>query len=122
MWWKIYFWIQFITTLITVLVILPNISDISIVLGVILNIAILIGTYSFVYKKMIGVSHIWKAFLILAVFFWTFGIIYTLSDNFRQMFGDSEAININSKIYEIVGVLLNLPAFYAIYRISFKKS
>ncbi|OGE37199.1 hypothetical protein A3B45_05265 [Candidatus Daviesbacteria bacterium RIFCSPLOWO2_01_FULL_39_12] len=107
--WKIYFWLYVIIFAIDLFAILPSAGTLAIPqwIGIVEGVLILLGTYSYAFKKHIFNSKIWKVVLGYMVVVWILGSVYSFVN-----------VRLEAAIFSI---LIALPGFYAIYHLSEKK-
>ncbi|RJP45765.1 MAG: hypothetical protein C4584_02800 [Armatimonadetes bacterium] len=126
MWWKIYFWILLILSVVGLFGLLsgPRFAFADIV-GFIFNIVVLVGLYAYIYKKNIWHPLIWKvAFWIWVVFsVEMFLELYILSEDFINKYLFVFKSNLSYSEFEVLlSWLLAAPAIYVLYILSKKKS
>lgn len=123
MWWKIYFWIVTISASIFILVALSKFDKANLmdVIAVTVLLIQLLGLYAYVFKKFILTPQIWKYFFWFWIILTMLQLIQVFSPNpildFMNGGGITE-LTVTSKGGLIINHLLNLPVFYAVYRLS----
>jgi len=118
MWWKIYFWIILILTVISLLV-LPQYFPLGPydIISVLISVILLLGTYTFVCRKKI-LQKYWKPIYWILVFFFIEELleIYIFpKDLVTNLLQSNIPLNPTERV---LSLLLSLPALYAIYKLS----
>ena len=122
MWWKIYFWILFILTTIGLFPILQyapfKIADI---ISVLLNLVLVVATYTYVYKKRVLQRKQWKIILWIVIFLFIEEMLelYVLPKDFiatlLPFWKSSFPFSSGERLFSW---LMSLPAVYATYKLS----
>lgn len=122
-WWQAYLWVYTILSALGLLTLLPQVPLFNFVAweGLLESLVVIIGTYSFAYKKRILPSNAWRILFILISCIWVAQFIYysnifpaarpTLQ--FLEMYPQQGAVEI------ILSILLSLPALFALYKLGF---
>lgn len=117
--WKIYFWFLAISISVGYLGIITSIVRVDVVLIhlalILLGILRLIAVYSYVFKKSILKTNIWK------VIFWIqiLSISFELIDSFLLKLNLIPGIVEASRILLVLATAILLPSIYAIYKLSY---
>jgi len=124
MWWKIYFWIFGVLSVIGVLALIKfipwNFADILIIVSSVLTV---LALYSYVYQKTILTQQFWKYFFLFTVItsgldilynFTTLQNLYTLPE-----FLISKAFKDLTVVDYLIGLAITLPAYYANYKLAY---
>ncbi len=125
MWWKIYFWSVAILIVIGSFSILEYapIAPIDII-SIILEDAMLVGIFAYVYKRHILDKQYWKIIFYVIMSFLVIGLleIYALPKDFiANLFPFLKSnIPLESE-YALFGMILYIPAYYALYQLAFNK-
>lgn len=124
MWWKIYFWILLILSIIGFVGTLSKISSFTLAdwRGAIESIIVVMGVYSFVFQKNIIASKNWLLIFWYLVIAWSLDIVHSLGINFGPL-------DLLFKITIVDGgflmaassILLAAPGLYTIYKLSLQK-
>lgn len=127
MWWKIYFWLIAAITTIGVIALFFGFEGITISslsigdwISVVFEISLLVGTYTYTFKKKIWSAQAWKAI------FWIYIVLLVLSliDIFIAGGKIEEALpflksSISRSTDDVLwGMIYVLPALYAIYKLG----
>jgi len=127
MWWKIYFWVILVLTVVGMFGLLQNAPLAFIdVIDLVWSIFLLIGIYAYVYKKKIFSADAWKGIFYISILFLiiSFLDLYILPKGFMEdtlPFLKSNIPSDDSNSILFAWVLL-LPAVYVVYQLGFNKS
>lgn len=124
MWWKIYFWILLALSVIGSVGALDKISFFNLAewRGIIENILVIIGVYSFVFKKNIIASKHWSLIFWYLVIAWSLDVIHSFGISFGQLDIIFKMTVIDGGFLTVVSsILLTIPGLYAIYKLSLQK-
>lgn len=126
MWWKIYFWI--FTFLFGIGAIfyyggipvwkLGDWADIA------LMIVGLIGLFSFVYKKLFFTPHFWKIIFVIEIIYIIESFLYFTplkGTLFLPRYDSTFYSDPSSGYYIVIGILMLVPFYYAIYQLAYSK-
>lgn len=126
MWWKIYFWVLLILSLIGIIFVYGtvdtwNSGDWT---DIIVSIIQLIGLYAFVYKKQVFAQIFWRIFFVITIISAGFYLIYFYSA-LKETLVLPEILQ--SRAYTsgqdvLIGLILAAPLIYALYQLGYKKS
>lgn len=124
--WKMYFWIYAILGTLGTLIVVLYQDLLLIDIGYFILLAVsLIGLYCFVYKKQLLSKQFWMAIFWISLIV---SILYTLyalapKDNFvRYLYWINGSFGTSSKPLAIISVLLDVPLFYALYKLGYSKN
>lgn len=124
MWWKIYFWVIAVFSVIGLIGLYGQLTiwSFSDWLEVATSIVALIGLFAYIYKKDILSSQFWKIFFWIIVISWIFNIIYAftpLEETFPlPSWLTSKAVTNETDL--LIGILISSPMVYAIYKLGQK--
>lgn len=126
MWWKIYFWIITIISIIGLFGLLGHSPLIfGDLIGFVLNVLMLIGVYAYVFKKKIFSASIWKIIFWLNVILFVIAIVdlYFLPGFTKQYlsFLESKVSSAASSGAIVFTLVLTLPTLYAMYKLGYEK-
>lgn len=125
MWWKIYFWVYTVFMVLGVIGILLWISKLTVSdwISFVLGILLYIGLYAFVFRKKVFetnwlVAIFWSNALLiaLAVLDW-----FVLNRQIEQAIPFLQSGIPVSETDMLIGILISLPALYAVYLLSYPK-
>jgi len=123
--WKIYFWIYTVLTVLGFLFLLPqlpifNLMDYE---GIIEGIFIILGLYSYIYKKKFLSKNNWRAIFYFIAIIWVIQLIaYANAIPLLTPYISIFKLNTISTYNEVIfGVFFSLPALYVIYKLSQEK-
>lgn len=124
MFWKIYFWGYLVLTVLGVLLMLKSIQTLTFANweGIIEGVILLVGVYSYTFKRHIFKLHIWKMIFWYLAVVWAVAILYSLGFSigaFDIFFKTNYPINTGVVVFSII---LALPGLFAIFLLSEKKS
>jgi len=122
MWWKVYFWIILVMSVLGLVFgygrmqTWPLASWIEIVGSIIL----LLGLYAYVYKKKILKPSFWNIFFWLMIFSTVFAIMWAFTPikTVLPLPGWFSSKVITAGVELLLGVVISIPNYYAIYRLS----
>lgn len=126
MWWKIYFWIFAVLTIVGVFLSLGELNKLTLVdwVGLLLNLILVISTYSFVMNKKLFSKETWGLLFWVNLFFLTINVVYEflLPENIK-----SSLTILQSSIEADMGMILfsflvSIPALYALYKLAYNKA
>ena len=124
MWWKIYFWIYLIISVISVFALLEyapfGLADI---LGLLLNIVVLLAIYAYVFKKNVLQAGHWKILFWIVIFFFVEEMLelFVLPKDFVANLIPFLKSNVPLSTGErLFSWLVSLPGVYAIYKLGQK--
>ncbi len=130
MWWKIYFWIILILTVIGFIGSVPLLTSLTFAdwRGVAESVLIVIGAYAYVFKKEVFRNQVWKILFWYLIIFWSLDLLYHLFlgqslDFLQVLFKNSSEVtsSIGGDFGVLASVVLGLPAVYAIYKLAYRK-
>ncbi|MBI2330553.1 hypothetical protein HYU94_04120 [Candidatus Daviesbacteria bacterium] len=130
MWWKIYFWVLLILTIIGFIVSVPLLTSLTFAdwRGVAESVLIVIGAYAYVFKKEVFRSQVWKILFWYLIIFWSLDLLYHLFlgqslDFLQVLFKNSSEVSgsIGGDFGVLASIILGLPALYAIYKLAYRK-
>jgi len=125
MFWKIFFWVIVVLTLIGMISIANQTPLVfADVLGLILNIILMIGLYVFAYHKKIFTPQIWKIIFWIVIIFFVEAIleIYILPKEFINTYLSFIQSKLSPSPAETVFTwVISLPMIYAIYKLAFAR-
>lgn len=125
MWWKIYFWLYLVLSIVGVILLLPQIPTFNFASweGFVENIILIVGTYSFVYSKNIIISAIWKVIFILISLVWVAQVVYYSNavSTIKPLLQFLENKPPQSFGLVAISILLSIPAMIAVYKLAFTK-
>lgn len=130
MWWKIYFWLYLLLTIITLVFVYGQLKtwtlvDVFWIVGLIIA---TLGIYSYVFKKQVLSFEFWK------YFFWISAILLVVEVAYKftpleetypflsTLIYGSTPKEVGDEPWFIISALLGLPALYAFYKISYHKN
>lgn len=128
MWWKVYFWINLILTIIGLVSTFGLLSSQSLKLGdwliLLLSIVTLIALYSYAFNKQTFSSNLWKTYFWVAVILILISIIspYTPLKDVLSSFLSNNFYEPKYAISQIFGIIVQLPAYYVVYQLGYKHS
>ena len=122
MWWKVYFWIILVMSVLGLVFgygrmqTWPLASWIEIVGSIIL----LLGLYAYVYKKKILKPSFWNIFFWFLIFSTVFDIMWAFTPikTVLPLPGWFSSKVITAGVELLLGVVISIPNYYAIYRLS----
>jgi len=124
-WWKIYFWIYAVLSAIGLLVLLPQLSTFNFATyeGLLESILLVIGTYTFIYKKHI-IPNIWKIIFFLMLIVWAIQLIYYSNaipsiTPYLRFFETSISQGYGTVVFTMI---ISIPAIFAVYKLGFSKT
>ena|SRR3989344_1944924 len=126
MWWKIYFWIFLILSIIGLIFFFGQLKTWSFAdwFEVITSIIALIGVYAYVYKKKILSSQFWIIFFWIIIVNWLSGVVYAFTP-LEEAFPLPDWLTsktVTNEMEMLLTILLSSPVAYAIYKLGQKKS
>jgi hypothetical protein len=126
--WKIYFWIYASISLLGTIMLYGSgpLLNLYTILSELLNVVIIVGTYSYVYKKNLLPKIFWF------VIFWVFLVLSSIYSFLSEFTFLKSYISIQVPEYLdyqlpqdvltlenfLIGLVISLPSFIAIYRLS----
>lgn len=130
MWWKIYFWVLLILTIIGFISIGHFLTSLTFAdwRGVAESVLIVIGAYAYVFKKEVFRSQVWKILFWYLIIFWSLDLLYHLFlgqslDFLQVLFKNSSEVSgaIGGDFGVLASIIFGLPALYAIYKLAYRK-
>ena len=123
MWWKVYFWIYLSLIIADIVAVFPRIEVFTFANweGIAEGILLLLGTYSYIFKKHVFKPQVWKIIFWYMVIVWILGFIYAFGTDLGPLnilYGTNISVNLGAAFLAVVFVL---PGLYAIYQLSQKK-
>lgn len=124
--WKSYYYIYLILTVLGMFILLPQLSSLNFAgwESIIESILLVLGTYSFVYKRSMFSKKIWASTFIVLLIIWFLQLIFYansfptitpmlsfLKTSYPQNYGELA-----------FSIFLSIPALVAIYKIGFNKN
>lgn len=119
--WKIYFYIYLVLTLLSVVILLPSISSwkFSIYESVIESIFLLIGLYSYIFRKKLFSKKSWQYIFCGILIIWILDTIRSFTNlpilAFLDNYSDWNAQEV------FFSIIISIPALVSIYRLGFPK-
>lgn len=122
MWWKIYFWALLILLIIGSFAILQyaplTVMD---VMGLISEVLLFVGLFSFVFKKSFLNPSFWKILFWVYILFFTLNLLelFVFPEGFSEKYLSFLSSNIPSKPEDVLfAIILYIPALYAVYQLG----
>ena len=124
MWWKIYFWIYLIVSVISLFALLQYAPfGLFEILGLLLSVVLLLAIYAYVFKKNILQTSHWKILFWIVIFLFVEEMLelFVLPKDFVANFAPFLKSNIPLNAGErLFSWLVSLPGVYAIYKLGQK--
>lgn len=125
MWWKIYFWIYIVISVIGVIGLTQLISNFAFGdwIGFAQSILLVIGLYSYLFNKKVFSKKVWMIIYWVTVISWvqTLLDVFVLSGMIENLL---PFLKMNTPITTtdaVISIAISIPALLAIYRLGSKK-
>lgn len=123
--WKAYYYIYLVLTILGLFTLLPKISSFNLATweSIVESIVLVLGTYSFIFKKYVFTNKVWRNIFIFISAIWTLQMIF-YSNAFPaitpmiKFVESSYPQNYNDVA---LSIFLSIPALVAIHKIGFNK-
>jgi len=115
--WKIYFWIYVVCTIIGLFAYINRNLFFSDFTDLGMTILVTIGLFSYVYKKVILSKDIWKVIFIFAAIGLVLEFVYRFTPFKLFAFFLESKVSLDP-LSLIIGTIITLPSYYAIWRLS----
>ena len=122
MWWKVYFWIILVMSVLGLVFAYGRMQTWSLAswIEIVGSIILLLGLYAYVYKKKILKPSFWNIFFWFLIFSTVFDIMWAFTPIKTVLplpsWLSSEVIT--NGVEFLLGVAISIPNYYAIYRLS----
>lgn len=121
MWWKIYFWIFAILSILGLFTYLQFIPwNLGSWFEVITSLLAVLGSFAYIYQKKIFSPMFWKLFFWLVIINWVLALVYELT-TLKTMFELPQLLQSQHEISPVgivFGIILASPAIYAVYQLG----
>lgn len=128
MWWKVYFYILLILSVLVVVFVYGELSRWGIRgwLDHLLGVLTLLGLYSYAFKRAVLSNKFWQAFFLISIIEYTFYLIYFFTP-LQEGIQLPSFLQYNSELDLkgqdwLFGLIIYLPALYSIYQLGFNKN
>lgn len=125
MWWKIYFWIVLVLTIIGVVFVYGGLEswDFAAFFEIITSIIGLMAVYAVAYGKKILNPTFWKVMFWLIVVNWVFNMFYAFTPlgEALSLPGWLSSKTVGSPQELLFGMVFSMPIAYAVYKLAYQK-